>query len=172
MAALTLDGIKQFNLAIDHEEWKLDTLRDLYEVLTIDQSILYSSIIYCNTRRKADWLAARLRSHDFVVSEVDSDMGEQARAIALTEFRRGCSRILVTTDTCVRDAGAVPLVINYDFPTSCETYINRIGRSGRFGHKGVTINFVTLSDARALRDVEQRFDIQIEDMPMNVADLL
>merc|ERR1712057_101253 len=136
---LTLEGIKQFYVAVEREEWKLDTLCDLYETLTITQAI-----IYCNARRKVDWLTEQLHSRDFTVSALHGGI----------------------------DVQQVSLVINYDLPKDRENYIHRIGRSGRFGRKGVAINFIVSDDVRVLRDIEQFYNTQIEEMPMNVADLI
>jgi len=92
----------------------------------------------------------------------------------MKEFRSGQSRVLITTDVWARgiDVQQVSLVINYDLPNNRELYIHRIGRSGRFGRKGVSINFVKTDDIRILRDIEQYYSTQIDEMPMNVADLI
>ena len=166
---LTLDGIKQFYVAVEREEWKLDTLCDLYETLTITQAI-----IYCNTRRKVDWLTEKMQSRDFTVSATHGDMDMRDRELIMKEFRSGSSRVLITTDLLARgiDVQQVSLVINYDLPTNRENYIHRIGRSGRFGRKGVAINFVTAGDVRYMKDIEEFYNTQIEEMPMNVADLI
>ncbi|RVW43977.1 Eukaryotic initiation factor 4A-15 [Vitis vinifera] len=125
---LTLEGIKQFYVNVDKEEWKLETLCDLYETLAITQSV-----IFVNTRRKVDWLTDKMRS---------------------------------------RDHTQVSLVINFDLPTQPENYLHRIGRSGRFGRKGVAINFVTRDDERMLFDIQRFYNVVIEELPSNVADLL
>jgi len=166
---LTLEGIKQFYVAVEREEWKLDTLCDLYETLTITQAI-----IYCNARRKVDWLTEQLHSRDFTVSALHGDMDQKERELIMKEFRSGSSRVLITTDLLARgiDVQQVSLVINYDLPKDRENYIHRIGRSGRFGRKGVAINFIVSEDVRVLRDIEQFYNTQIEEMPMNVADLI
>ncbi|KAL3823340.1 hypothetical protein ACHAXA_010475 [Cyclostephanos tholiformis] len=166
---LTLEGIKQFYIAVDKEEWKLDTLCDLYETLTITQAI-----IYCNTRRKVDWLQEQMQERDFTVSCMHGDMDQRERDIIMREFRSGSSRVLITTDLLARgiDVQQVSLVINFDLPTNRENYIHRIGRSGRFGRKGVAINFLTEGDVRYLRDIEQFYQTEITEMPMNVADLI
>jgi translation initiation factor 4A len=166
---LTLEGIKQFYIAVEREEWKLDTLCDLYETLTITQAI-----IYCNTRRKVDWLTDGMTQKDFTVSAMHGDMDQKERDIIMREFRSGSSRVLITTDLLARgiDVQQVSLVINYDLPTNRENYIHRIGRSGRFGRKGVPINFLTSGDVRYMRDIEAFYNTQIEEMPMNVADLI
>jgi len=166
---LTLEGIKQFYIAVEKEEWKLDTLCDLYETLTITQAI-----IYCNTRRKVDWLQEQMQERDFTVSCMHGDMDQRERDIIMREFRSGSSRVLITTDLLARgiDVQQVSLVINFDLPTNRENYIHRIGRSGRFGRKGVAINFLTEGDVRYLRDIEQFYQTEITEMPMNVADLI
>lgn len=166
---LTLEGIKQFYIAVEKEEWKLDTLCDLYETVTITQAV-----IFCNTRRKVDWLTEKLHSREFTVSAMHGDMEQKAREVLMKEFRSGSSRVLITTDLLARgiDVQQVSLVINYDLPTNRENYIHRIGRGGRFGRKGVAINFVTTDDVRMLRDIEQFYNTQIDEMPLNVADLI
>src|SRR5271168_3727932 len=98
-------------------------------------------------------------------------MEQKDREVLMKEFRSGSSRVLITTDLLARgiDVQQVSLVINYDLATNRENYIHRIGRGGRFGRKGVAINFVTSEDVRMLRDIEQFYSTQIEEMPMNVA---
>jgi translation initiation factor 4A len=166
---LTLEGIRQFYIDVEREEWKLDTLCDLYETLTITQAV-----IFCNTRRKVDWLTEKMHSRDFTVSAMHGDMDQKERDVIMREFRSGSSRVLITTDLLARgiDVQQVSLVINYDLPTNRENYIHRIGRGGRFGRKGVAINFITADDFRTLKDIESFYNTQIEEMPMNVADLI
>jgi len=166
---LTLEGIKQFYIAVEKEEWKLDTLCDLYETVTITQAV-----IFCNTRRKVDWLTDKMHGREFTVSAMHGDMEQKQREVLMKEFRSGSSRVLITTDLLARgiDVQQVSLVINYDSPTNRENYIHRIGRGGRFGRKGVAINFVTTEDVRMLRDIEQFYNTQIDEMPLNVADLI
>jgi len=166
---LTLEGIRQFYVAVEREEWKLDTLCDLYETLTITQAV-----IFCNTRRKVDWLTEKMHQRDFTVSAMHGDMDQKERDVIMREFRSGSSRVLITTDLLARgiDVQQVSLVINYDLPTNRENYIHRIGRGGRFGRKGVAINFVTDEDKRGLQDIEKFYNTQIDEMPMNVADLI
>ncbi|KAJ1423172.1 eukaryotic initiation factor 4A [Ochromonadaceae sp. CCMP2298] len=166
---LTLEGIKQFFIAIDREEWKFDTLCDLYSTLTITQAI-----IYCNTRRKVDWLTQKMQEKDFTVSSMHGDLDQRERDTIMREFRSGSSRVLITTDLLARgiDVQQVSLVINYDLPTNRENYIHRIGRSGRFGRKGVSINFITKNDVQYMKDIETFYNTQINEMPANVADLI
>ncbi|OLL27102.1 ATP-dependent RNA helicase eIF4A [Neolecta irregularis DAH-3] len=166
---LTLEGIKQFYIAVEKEEWKLDTLCDLYETVTITQAV-----IFCNTRRKVEWLTEQLQSREFTVSAMHGEMEQAGRDVVMKEFRSGSSRVLISTDLLARgiDVQQVSLVINYDLPASKENYIHRIGRGGRFGRKGVAINFVATDDVRMLREIEQFYSTQIDEMPMNVADLI
>merc|ERR1712093_776271 len=110
---LTLEGIKQFYVAVDREEWKLDTLCDLYETLTITQAV-----IFVNTRRKVDWLTEKMTARDFTVSAMHGDMEQRERDLIMQEFRTGSSRVLITTDLLARgiDVQQVSLVINFDLP--------------------------------------------------------
>eukprot|EP01083_Nonionella_stella_P022223 61487_1 len=166
---LTLEGIKQFFVAVEKEAWKFETLCDLYDTLTITQAV-----IFVNTKKKVDWLTDKMRAANFTVSALHGDMPQPERDAIMKEFRQGKSRVLIATDVMGRgiDIQQVSLVINYDLPNSRELYIHRIGRSGRFGRKGVAINFVKADDIRILRDVEQYYATQIDEMPMNVADLI
>jgi translation initiation factor 4A len=166
---LTLEGIRQFYVAIEKEEWKLDTLCDLYETLTITQAI-----IYCNTRRKVDFLADQMTKRDFTVSTMHAELDQKERDLIMREFRSGSSRVLISTDLLARgiDVQQVSLVINFDLPQNMENYLHRIGRSGRFGRKGVAINFVTNNDVRSMKDIEKYYHTQIEEMPMDIADMI
>uniref|UniRef100_A0A2K6NA77 RNA helicase n=1 Tax=Rhinopithecus roxellana TaxID=61622 RepID=A0A2K6NA77_RHIRO len=121
---LTLEGIRQFYINVEREEWKLDTLCDLYETLTISQAV-----IFINTRRKVDWLTEKMHARDFTVSAMHGDMDQKERDVIMREFRSGSSRVLITTDLLARgiDVQQVSLVINYDLPTNRENYIHRIG---------------------------------------------
>jgi translation initiation factor 4A len=166
---LTLEGIRQFYIEIEQEDWKIDTLCDLYKTMTISQCV-----IFCNTRRKVDMLVDEMNRRDFAVSGMHGDMDQQQRDNIMKEFRSGSSRVLITTDLLARgiDVQQVSLVINYDVPNSRENYLHRIGRSGRFGRKGVAINFVTDDSRRALDDIMTFYNTEILEMPMDVADLL
>merc|ERR1711998_289230 len=166
---LTLEGIRQFYVAIDKEDWKLDTLCDLYETLTVTQSI-----IYCNTRRKVDFLEHEMSKRDFTVSVIHADLDQETRNLVMRQFRSGASRVLISTDLLARgiDVQQVSLVINYDLPHKVENYLHRIGRSGRFGRKGTAINFVTDRDVRSMRDIERHYETQVEELPADIADKL
>ena len=166
---ISLEGIKQFYVNVDKEEWKFDTLCDLYDTLTITQAV-----IFCNARKKVEWLAAKMREANFTVCAMHGDMEQSERDKVMEEFRSGSSRVLIATDLWGRgiDVQQVSLVICYDLPINKELYIHRIGRSGRFGRKGVAINFVKEDDMKQMKDIERHYAVKIEEMPANVADLI
>jgi translation initiation factor 4A len=164
---LTLKGIKQFYITLETEKEKYETLCDIYKTLTISQSM-----IYCATKKKVEWLADQLESNGFPVSKIHGDMIQTDRDDIMKKFRNGSTRVLITTDLLARgiDVQQVSLVINYDLPKEKESYIHRIGRSGRYGRKGVAINFVMSQyDIRALKDIESFYVTNIEEMPMDVS---
>eukprot|EP00697_Spironema_sp_BW2_P002114 gnl/Spiro4/12836_TR6799_c0_g1_i1.p1 gnl/Spiro4/12836_TR6799_c0_g1~~gnl/Spiro4/12836_TR6799_c0_g1_i1.p1 ORF type:complete len:398 (-),score=127.64 gnl/Spiro4/12836_TR6799_c0_g1_i1:70-1263(-) len=166
---LTLEGIKQFFVMVEREDWKFETLCDLYDTLTITQAV-----IFVNTKRKVDWLTEKMLENNFTVSSIHGDMNQKERDRITARFRVGDTRVLIATDVYARgiDVQQVSLVINYDLPNNRENYIHRIGRSGRFGRKGVAINFVKADDIRVLRDIEQFYSTQIDEMPMSIQDLV
>lgn len=166
---LTLEGIKQFYIDVGKEEFKFDTLCDLYNTLSIVQAV-----IFCNTRRKVDQLTEQMTRADHTVSSMHGEMTQQERENIMNAFRSGATRVLITTDLLARgiDVQQVSLVINYDFPTEKENYLHRIGRSGRFGRKGVAINFLTADDVAMLQEIQKHYSTLIDEMPSNIADLL
>jgi translation initiation factor 4A len=166
---LTLDGIKQFYINVDQERWKYDTLCDLYDIMSINQSI-----VYVNTRQRADWLKEQLEKKNFPVSVIHSSMPQSQRTIVMKEFRNAQSRILISTDLLARgiDIQQISIVINYDLPHDRESYIHRIGRSGRFGRKGVAINFVIKKDFWKIRELEKTYTTQITEMPQNIQEYI
>ena len=159
---LTLEGIRQFYIAVDKEEYKFATLCDLYNDISIT-----SSVIFCNTRRKVEWLTDNMKEKDFTVSATHGSLDSEERKQIIKDFRAGKSRVLITTDLLARgiDVQHVSIVINYDLPKNLENYLHRIGRSGRFGRKGLAINFVTNKDVNVLRDIEKFYNTQIDEMP-------
>ncbi|CAM4847202.1 unnamed protein product, partial [Rotaria magnacalcarata] len=157
----TLEDIRQFYVNVEREERKLDRLCDLFGTLTITQTV-----IFCNTRQKIDWLTEKLRARNLTVSSLHLDMDAKQRNDAIKEFRMGSSRILVRTDLlgCDTDIPQTSPVINYDLPTNRESYIHRIGRSGRFGRKGMAINFITNDEQQTLQNIEQYYNTRIEEL--------
>ena len=166
---LTLEGIKQYYLGVEQENWKLATLQDLYEKLSISQSI-----VFVNSKRKADFLKEQLEENDYTVACIHGDLTQNERNDIISGFRNGTSRILITTDIIARgiDVQSVSIVINYDIPRYREVYIHRIGRSGRFGRKGIAINFVTEREYNNLKDIQDFYQTEIIPLPENIKDLL
>jgi ATP-dependent RNA helicase len=115
-----------------------------------------------------------MRENYFTVSMIHGEMPQKEREKIMEEFRTGQSRVLIATDIWGRgiDVQQVSLVVNYDLPLNREMYLHRIGRSGRYGRKGVTINFVKSEDIKVLRNIEQYYSTQIDEMPQNISDLL
>jgi translation initiation factor 4A len=166
---LTLEGIKQFYINIDKQEFKFDTLCDIYEACSISQTI-----IYCNSKRGVEELSNRLLDNNFSVSSIHGEMNQTERNQIMSDFRNGTSRIMISTDLLSRgiDIQQVSLVINYDIPNNPESYIHRIGRSGRYGRKGVAINFITNYDSRRMEDIEKYYSTQVEELPINFREFM
>jgi len=163
---LTLDGITQFYIMLEAADWKFDTLCDIYDSVSISKAV-----IFCSAKKRAEELKQRLVQEKFTVSCIHSDMSQQERNKVMKEFRSGSSRVLISTDLIARgiDVQQVSVVINYDLPDNKESYIHRIGRSGRYGRKGVAINFVTEEDFDKLKEIEQFYSTQIEEMPKDIS---
>jgi len=159
---LTLEGIDQFYINVDEEQFKFEVLADLYRYLSINQTI-----IYCNSKKKCQQIHHRLEQNNFTVSSIHSDMSQQERNNVIQKFRIGGVRILLATDIIARgiDVQQVSTVINFDLPLKKEIYIHRIGRSGRYGRKGMAINFVTKNDFSYLKQIESFYATSIEPFP-------
>jgi translation initiation factor 4A len=166
---VTLDGIKQYYVKLDKEEWKYDVLCDLYKQLTINQAL-----IYCNKRQKAEWLAEKMSAEGFPLSCIHGEMEPEERGRRMKDFRSGAVRVMISTDLLARgiDIQQISLVINYELPSQRENYIHRIGRSGRFGRKGVAINLVTDEEERALKEIETHYTTTISILPEDLAKVM
>lgn len=161
---LTLDGIMQFYINLD-EQYKNDAIIDLYQFINIGQGI-----IYCNRKNRADELQEVLISRDFSVGVLHGDLMQKERENIMSNFRSGKTRILITTDILARgiDVQQVSLVINFDMPKYPQTYIHRIGRSGRYGRKGIAINFVTRKEQSILNYIKRMYNTEIKPFPEDV----
>lgn len=169
--ALTLEGIKQYFVNCEREEHKLDTLCDLYEHISVAQLI-----IFCNTQVRTDWLQSNLENRDFTCSRIHGGMTTQERAYEMKLFRTGTTRVLISTDLLARgiDVANVGMVINYDLPhRDHANYLHRIGRSGRHGKKGVSINFMTNGhqDLTTHNDLQRYYSTKINELPEDIAAL-
>ena len=166
---LTLEGIRQFYVYIPDEYGKYEVLCDLFSVISANQSM-----IYVNSRKKANWLSEKMQTEKFAVSCINGSMMQEERNDVMKDFRSGATRVLITTDILSRgiDVQQVSLVINYELPLEKETYIHRIGRSGRFGRKGVAINLVGPWEFNDLKKLEQFYNTEIQEMPANIGEIL
>ena len=166
---LTLEGIKQFYINLEHNNQKFDTLYDLYESFSISQTI-----IYCNSRKIVEDLKYKLEGTNFTAQCIHGDLSQDDRNNIMTNFRNGTIRILISTDLLSRgiDIQQISMVINYDVPNNIESYIHRIGRSGRYGRKGVSINFVTNYDVQKMKEIEQYYSTVVEELPEDFANYL
>lgn len=160
--ALTLDGISQYYVALESDEHKYLTLKDLYSSIAVSQCI-----IYCNNVSTVQYLTETMKLDGFPVSCIHSDMNKQCREEAISGFKRGNTRVLISSDITARgiDVQQVGIVINFDISNSVHTYLHRIGRSGRWGRKGIGINLITRRDVNKLRKIEQYYSTQIEELP-------
>lgn len=163
---LTLEGIKQFFIDVNEEKYKIVTLCDIYETVTVSQAV-----IFCNTRASCEAVRDALVDNNFVVSMIHGDMDQAQRDVIMNEFRTGSSRILIATDLIARgiDVQQVSVVINFDLPHDLASYLHRVGRGGRFGRRGVAINLVTEETKDQLRMIEQYYSTSIEEMPTDIA---
>ena len=161
---LTLEGIKQYYVALDDDRNKFDTLKDLYRIISLSQCI-----IYCNSVKRVIDLYEALKEDNFPVCCIHSNMDKSERDVSFADFRKGVSRVLISSNVTARgiDIQQVSIVINFDIPKDIHTYIHRIGRSGRWGRKGVSINFITRRDAQKMKDIEKYYNCQIDELPSN-----
>jgi translation initiation factor 4A len=166
---LTLDGIKQFYIDCEKNEYKFETLCDLYSLISVSQTI-----IYCNHYQSVEQLTRKLQENNFKVSCIHGNMDIAAREDAMKNFRSMISRVLISTDLLGRgiDVQQVSVVINYDLPLKIESYIHRIGRSGRHGRKGTAINLLNGNDLKKVKEIERYYNTNVEQLPDDVASIL
>jgi len=159
---LTLEGIEQHYIALDNDGLKFDTLKDLYNSLSVSQCI-----IYCNSTKRVEDLYEAMIQDDFSVSRIHSGMTREERDAAYEDFKSGRNRVLISSNVTARgiDVQQVSVVINFDVPKCVHTYLHRIGRSGRWGRKGTGINFVTKFDIKYLKQIEEHYSTQITELP-------
>ena len=164
---LTLEGIKQYYVYLKKED-KLDVLLQIYRGIEIAQAI-----IYCNSKRSVDFVSEELKKKGHMVSSIHGDLKQFERDQVMRDFRNGATRVLITTDLLARgiDVYQVSLVINYELPREKETYIHRIGISGRFGRKGNAINFVTPPEKDELDAIQKYYNTTIEALPTDLSEL-
>jgi len=161
---LNLDCIQQYYIALQNDQDKYATLKILYENLNVAQSI-----IYVNSVKRVVELYDALLSDGFSVSCIHSSMTKKEREIAFQNFKNGTSRVLVSSDITARgiDIQQVSIVINFDITKCVHTYLHRIGRSGRWGRKGMAINFVTRQDIEYMKNIETHYKSVIKELPID-----
>ena len=164
---VTLEGIRQYYVSVDSDDDKFAILKDIFSVICMSQCI-----IYCNSIRRTDILYESMKNDNFPVIKIHSGMTEEDRKESFIDIKNGKARVLIATDLFARgiDIQQVSYVINYDIPKNIHTYIHRIGRSGRWGRKGVGINFTTRRDQQRLNEIESYYSTQIEEMPMDFSE--
>nr|CAI5857759.1 unnamed protein product [Callosobruchus analis] len=161
MEELTLKGVTQY-YAFVQERQKVHCLNTLFSKLQINQSI-----IFCNSTQRVELLAKKITELGYCCYYIHAKMAQAHRNRVFHDFRAGLCRNLVCSDLFTRgiDVQAVNVVINFDFPKMAETYLHRIGRSGRFGHLGIAINLITYDDRFALHRIEQELGTEIKPIP-------
>lgn len=166
---LTLEGIKQYYVELEKDEYKYSVLSDLFNVISVNQCV-----IFCNAKARAEWLEKKLTQDNFSCSLTHGDLSLEDRNRVLDEFRKGTTRVLITTDMLARgiDVQQVQLVMNYDLPLSDENYIHRIGRSARFGRKGVAINLITPNDRDMIDRLQKTYETKITPLPSTFMEYL
>ena len=164
MDELTLKGITQFYAFVE-EKQKVHCLNTLFAKLQVNQSI-----IFCNSASRVELLAKKITELGYSCFFIHSRMPQHERNRIFHDFRNGVCRTLVCTDLLTRgiDIQAVNVVINFDFPRTAETYLHRIGRSGRFGHLGVAINLITYEDRFNLFNIETELGTEILPIPATI----
>ena len=161
---LTLEGISQYYIAVEDDRQKYLTLKDLYSFMSVSQTI-----IYANSIKRVAALYDAMIEDGFPVCRIHSGMDKAERDKAFADFRTGCYRVLISSNVTSRgiDIQQVSLVINFDIPKCVHNYLHRIGRSGRWGRKGVGINFITRRDVSKMKEIEAHYSTQINEMPAN-----
>uniref|UniRef100_A0A6C0D783 RNA helicase n=1 Tax=viral metagenome TaxID=1070528 RepID=A0A6C0D783_9ZZZZ len=165
---LTLEGISQYYVAVEDDRQKYLTLKDLYSFMSLSQCI-----IYANSVKRVSALYDAMMEDEFPVCRIHSGMDKSERDKAFSEFRNGTYRVLISSNVTARgiDIQQVSVVINFDIPKDVHTYLHRIGRSGRWGRKGVGINLITRRDLTKIKEIEQYYFTQIKEMPSSFDNL-
>ena len=162
---LTLEGIVQHLIALEDDSHKYNTLKDIFNMISVTQTI-----IYCNSIKRVTDLTEAMVQDNFPVCCIHSGMEKSERDAAFRDFKGGKHRVLISSNVTARgiDVQNVGVVINFDVPKDVHTYLHRIGRSGRWGRKGVAINFVTRWDIKKIKEFEVYYNTAITEMPSTI----
>jgi len=158
---LTLECIEQKYVALYSDQDKFEMLQNIFEMISINQCI-----IYCNSVRRVNELYDAMNNAGFSVCAIHSSMERVDREAVFKTFRSGGSRVLISSDVTARgiDIQQVSTVINFDVPNNVHTYLHRIGRSGRWGRKGLAVNFITKQDINQMKMIEKHYNINISEL--------
>ena len=161
---LSLQCIQQYYVAVQNDYAKYCLLQDLFSVMNVSKCI-----IYCNSVRRVNDLYRQMCEDGYSVAAIHSNMNKMDRMRIFRHFRTGDARFLISSDITARgiDIQQVSAVVNYDLTRNVHTYLHRIGRSGRWGRRGIAINFVTRQDHRDMYALEQHYNIRISELPAN-----
>ena len=162
---LTLEGIKQYYVALNDDTQKYATLKDIFNIISMSQCI-----IYCNSIKRVMDLTDAMINDGFPVCCIHSNMEKSKRDEAYMDFKAGKHRVLISSNVTSRgiDVQQVRTVLNFDLPKCIFNYLHRIGRSGRWGRKGTAINFVTRWDIKTMKDIERHYHTIVEELPSNI----
>lgn len=162
---LNLECIKQYFVALRDDINKYDTLKDLFSIISVNQCI-----IYCNNVKRVIDLQNAMTNDGYSVCSIHSSMDKTEREKVFANFRLGTYRVLISSNITARgiDVQQVSTVINFDVPKCVHTYLHRIGRSGRWGRKGLAINFITKRDVFTMKKIESHYNISIDELPSNI----
>jgi translation initiation factor 4A len=168
-ASVRLEGIQQFFVPLEREDHKFECICDLYKHLNISQAV-----IFCNKRQKAEMLAEKMSAQGFPITCIHGELEKPERARRMEQFIKGQTRVMISTDMLARgiDIQQVSLVINYELPTNRENYVHRIGRAGRFGRKGTTINLLLPEEEGMMKDISDHYGMTLTELPNDLSKLI
>lgn len=164
--AVRLDGIQQFYVPLDREDHKFDCLCDLYKHLNVTQAV-----IFCNRREKAEQLTSQMSAQGFPITCIHGELEKSERSRRMAQFLEGHTRILISTDMLARgiDVQQISMVLNYELPRTLSTYVHRIGRAGRYGRKGTTINLLGPDEETLMKEIADHYGMSIKPLPNDLS---
>jgi len=166
--AVRLEGIQQFFINLDREDHKFECICDLYKHLNITQAV-----IFCNKRQKAEVLAEKMAAQGYPITCLHGELEKTERARRMAQFIKGATRVMIATDIIARgiDVQQISLVINYELPSNTENYVHRIGRAGRYGRKGTTINLLLPEESANMKEISDVYGMSVLPFPDDTSKL-
>jgi len=167
--AVRLEGIQQFFIPLDREDHKFECICDLYKHLNITQAV-----IFCNKRQKAEMLAEKMSAQGYPITCLHGELDKPERTNRMRQFIEGNTRVMIATDIIARgiDVQQLSLVINYELPMNHENYVHRIGRAGRYGRKGTTINLLLSDEEAMMKDICEHYGMEVKPVPADLSKLV